>query len=64
MIGLSIVIPVYKGANSIGPLVKELSKLEIENGFEIILVNDGSPDNSYQINKKSCRGNYFADYFY
>ncbi|OCC30816.1 Glycosyltransferase, group 2 family protein [Leptospira interrogans serovar Canicola] len=51
MIGLSIVIPVYKGANSIGPLVKELSKLEIENGFEIILVNDGSPDNSYQIIK-------------
>ncbi|AER02089.1 MULTISPECIES: glycosyltransferase family 2 protein [Leptospira] len=51
MIGLSTVIPVYKGANSIGPLVKELSKLEIENGFEIILVNDGSPDNSYQIIK-------------
>jgi glycosyltransferase involved in cell wall biosynthesis len=44
--GLSIVIPVYRGANTIGQVVAELSALRPEGGLEIILVNDGSPDNS------------------
>jgi glycosyltransferase involved in cell wall biosynthesis len=44
--GLSIVIPVYRGANTIGQVVAELSALKPEGGLEIILVNDGSPDNS------------------
>lgn len=43
---LSIVIPVYRGANTIGQVVAELSALRPEGGLEIILVNDGSPDNS------------------
>ena len=43
---LSIVIPVYRGANTIGQVVAELSALQPEGGLEIILVNDGSPDNS------------------
>lgn len=46
---LSIVIPVYKGAASIGELVGALEKLEIDGGHEVILVNDGSPDNSLQV---------------
>jgi glycosyltransferase involved in cell wall biosynthesis len=46
---LSIVIPVYKGAASIGELVGALEQLEIDGGHEIILVNDGSPDNSMQV---------------
>jgi undecaprenyl-phosphate 4-deoxy-4-formamido-L-arabinose transferase len=45
-IGLSIVIPVYRGASTIGLLVDALSALNPVGGLEIILVNDGSPDNS------------------
>jgi undecaprenyl-phosphate 4-deoxy-4-formamido-L-arabinose transferase len=45
-VGLSIVVPVYRGAATIGTLVAELSKLSPEGGMEIVLVNDGSPDNS------------------
>jgi glycosyltransferase involved in cell wall biosynthesis len=43
---LSIVIPVYNSAGTIGKLVDELAKLAIDGGMEIILVNDGSRDNS------------------
>ena len=43
---LSIVIPVYRGAGTIGQVVAELSALYPEGGLEIVLVNDGSPDNS------------------
>jgi glycosyltransferase involved in cell wall biosynthesis len=49
MIGLSVVIPVYRGAQSIGPLVRELAKLDIAGGMELILVNDDSPDNSAEV---------------
>jgi glycosyltransferase involved in cell wall biosynthesis len=45
-IGLSIVVPVYRGAATVGTLVAELSRLKPAGGMEIILVNDGSPDNS------------------
>jgi undecaprenyl-phosphate 4-deoxy-4-formamido-L-arabinose transferase len=45
-IGLSIVIPVYRGATTIGRLVEALSSLRPAGGLEIILVNDGSPDDS------------------
>ena len=45
-VGLSIVIPVYRGAATIGRLVAELSALQPAGGLEIVLVNDGSPDNS------------------
>jgi undecaprenyl-phosphate 4-deoxy-4-formamido-L-arabinose transferase len=44
--GLSIVVPVYRGAATIGTVVAELSRLAPQGGLEIILVNDGSPDNS------------------
>ena len=47
--GLSIVVPVYRGANTVGQLVAELSALKPEGGMEIILVNDGSPDNSAEV---------------
>ncbi len=46
---LSIVIPVYNGADSIGELVGALEALEIAGGHEIVLVNDGSPDNSLAV---------------
>ena len=43
---LSIVIPVYNGADSLGELVDALEALEVPGGHEIILVNDASPDSS------------------
>lgn len=48
---LSIVVPVYKGGNFIEPLVAELSRTlpTFTEKYEIILVNDGSPDNSWQL---------------
>ncbi len=48
-IGLSIVVPVYRGANTVALLVEALSALRPEGGLEIILVNDGSPDNSAEV---------------
>ena len=45
-LGLSIVVPVYRGAATVGLLVEALSKLHPEGGLEVVLVNDGSPDNS------------------
>jgi glycosyltransferase involved in cell wall biosynthesis len=43
---LSIVIPVYNGANSIGELIEALEALDVPGGLEIVLVNDCSPDSS------------------
>jgi glycosyltransferase involved in cell wall biosynthesis len=46
---LSIVIPVYNGSSSIAELVGALEEISIEGGHEIVLVNDGSPDNSLEV---------------
>lgn len=45
---LSIVIPVYNGASTIGALVRRLIELlpQRTDGLQIVLVNDGSPDSS------------------
>src|SRR5579863_10256581 len=51
-LALTIVIPVYNGATSIGELVAALEELTILGGHEIVLVNDGSPDDSLAV----CRG--------
>ena len=45
-LALTIVIPVYNGATSIAELVAALEELTIDGGHEIVLVNDGSPDDS------------------
>ncbi len=45
-VGLSIVVPVYRGAATVGRLVEALSALRPAGGIEIVLVNDGSPDDS------------------
>jgi len=46
---LSIVIPVYNASRSIAELIAALETLPIEGGHEIILVNDGSLDNSLEV---------------
>ncbi len=48
-LALSIVIPVYNGADSIGELVGALEALDVPGGHEIVLVNDGSPDDSLAV---------------
>ena len=45
-VGLSIVVPVYRGAATVGRLVEALAALDAVGGLEVVLVNDGSPDNS------------------
>jgi undecaprenyl-phosphate 4-deoxy-4-formamido-L-arabinose transferase len=54
--GLSVVIPVYNGAASIGTLVAALSALRPAGGIEIVLVNDGSPDNSGEVCRALLEG--------
>jgi undecaprenyl-phosphate 4-deoxy-4-formamido-L-arabinose transferase len=54
-VGLSIVIPVYNSSQTIGRLVHDLGNLKISGGFEIILVNDGSADNSQQVCEELTR---------
>lgn len=46
---LSIVVPLYRSADSIERLIRELSQLEVEGGCELVLVNDGSPDNTAEL---------------
>lgn len=46
---LSIVIPVYNGATSIERLTRELARLNVDGGVELVLVNDCSPDNSWEV---------------
>ena len=48
---LSIVVPIYKGKPFIEPLAAALNKTlpSIAKKYEVILVNDGSPDDSWEI---------------
>lgn len=47
---LSVVVPVYNGERTIGPLIDQMTDLLKPNfkGLEIVLVNDGSTDNSHE----------------
>lgn len=49
---LSVVVPVYNGAATVGELVGALRGLEIAGGMEIVLVVDCSPDDSLKICKR------------
>jgi glycosyltransferase involved in cell wall biosynthesis len=49
MPALSVVVPVYNGAATVGELVHALRGLEIGGGLEIVLVVDCSPDNSLEV---------------
>lgn len=48
---LSIIVPVYRGETLVEPLVERLSKSlpSISKKYEVILINDGSPDNSWVV---------------
>lgn len=47
----SVVVPVYRGAGTLEPLVERLGKVltETAESFEVVLVNDGSPDDSWEV---------------
>lgn len=46
---LSFVIPLYRSADTIGDVVREIQSLSIDGGHEIVLVNDGSPDRTRDV---------------
>ena len=54
---LSIIVPVYKGETFIEPLVADLTRTlpTFAENYEISLVNDGSPDNSWQLIQRLTR---------
>jgi glycosyltransferase involved in cell wall biosynthesis len=52
---LSLVIPCYNSAAVIGKLVSELERLRIEGNHEIILVNDGSQDDTAEVCRELIR---------
>jgi glycosyltransferase involved in cell wall biosynthesis len=53
---LSIVIPVYNGADTIRHLVKQLEEINVPGGgLDIVLVNDGSSDNSREVCEELTR---------
>lgn len=48
---ISVVIPVYDGQDTLNPLIERLNAVlpGIADEYEILLVNDGSPDDSWKI---------------
>lgn len=56
---VSIVIPCYRSADMIGGVVadinREMGKLQEKYRWEIILVNDCSPDNTFDVIRELCR---------
>ena len=53
---ISVVSPVYKGEKMVHELVTRVKEnvSKITNDFDIILVNDASPDQSWQMILKEC----------
>jgi len=56
---LSVVVPVYKSEECLVALVEEISSAlnPTNRDYEVVLVNDGSPDNSWQVIETICRNN-------
>ena len=54
---ISIVVPVYRGEALIESLVERLAKSlpAFSKKYEVLLVNDGSPDNSWDVIQKLAR---------
>ena len=54
---LSVVVPVYRGEKLVEPLVERLSKSlpTFAKKYEVILVNDGSPDGSWDVGERLAK---------
>jgi undecaprenyl-phosphate 4-deoxy-4-formamido-L-arabinose transferase len=48
---ISVVVPVYNGSDTLSMLVDEVGKVlpNVADAFELVLVNDGSPDQSWRV---------------
>lgn len=46
---LSFVIPLYRSAATIEAVMREIDALQVPGGHELVLVNDGSPDNTAEV---------------
>ena len=46
---VSFVIPLFQSADTIADLVRDLEGFQIEGGYEIVLVNDGSSDKTSEV---------------
>lgn len=58
---ISVILPVYKVEKYIAKCIESLIKQKYKD-FEIILVNDGSPDNSISIAENLLQRNGWSDY--
>jgi len=54
---ISVVIPVYNGAKTIEPLAQRLAAIlpSLAEAYEVILVEDSSPDNSWEVVERLAR---------
>jgi len=54
---ISVVVPVYKGADTLDALVQRVGAVlsNAAEKYELILVNDGSPDNSWEVIERLSR---------
>lgn len=52
---LSFVIPLFNSAATVKPLVEEIEGLAIDGGHEIVLVNDGSRDATWEVCRELVR---------
>ncbi|MFZ5882040.1 MAG: glycosyltransferase family 2 protein [Chloroflexota bacterium] len=54
---ISVVVPVYKGAQTLEALVQRLGEVLPKNAveYELILVDDGSPDSSWEVIERLAR---------
>ncbi len=51
---ISIVIPVYRSEDNLSELVKRLDQSLVNISFELVLINDCSPDRSWQVIEELC----------
>ncbi len=52
---LSFIIPLYRSAETIGGVVREIEALEVEGGHEIVLVHDGSGEDTSRVCRELLR---------
>jgi len=54
---ISVIVPVYRGETLVDPLVERLGKIlpAISQKYEVILINDDSPDNTWNVIERIAR---------
>jgi undecaprenyl-phosphate 4-deoxy-4-formamido-L-arabinose transferase len=53
---LSFVVPLYRSAQTIESVIRDIVALDVVGGHEIVLVNDGSPDDTSEVCRRLIRG--------